>query len=290
MKQGRAYKMLQRKDRIFLAIAAVLMIYSLFFAIDAIAQDEKDQWQFAIAPYIWLPAIDGTFKYGTPPGAGGDPEVEVDADDILDRLDLVLMIQGEVRKGRWAIFSDFIYIDFSDLDSNVKSIDVSGRLPVSSAIDAGTDSSLEAAAWTLAGSYAALQADLGRLELLGGLRYFGLEISTDWELTTTVDGPGGSQVFPRSGSVKKSEDLWDGIIGLRGRLNLGKSKFYIPYYIDVGMGSSKVTWQGMTGLGYGFKWIDMLLAYRHLYYEQDDDDLVQDLSLSGPEIGLIFRF
>jgi hypothetical protein len=290
MKQERNCKMFQRKDRKFLAAAAILIIYSLFFAIDAIAQDEKDQWQFAITPYLWLPSVNGTFKYDIPPGAGGSPEVEIDADDILERLDLALMISGEARKGRWAAFTDFIYIDFSNLNSNVKSIDVTGRLPVSSAIDAGTESSLKGAAWTLAGSYGVAQGDLGRFELLAGFRYFGLEVSTDWELSTTVTGPGGSQVFPRSGSVEKSEDLWDGIIGLRGRLNLGGSKFYIPYYIDVGTGSSKVTWQGMTGLAYGFKWIDILLAYRHLYYEMDDDELVQDLSLSGPEIGLTFRF
>ncbi len=282
--------MFQRKDRRYLAVAAVLMIYSLFFAIDAIAQDEKDQWQFAITPYIWLPALEGTFKYGIPPGAGGSPEVEVDASDILDSLDLALMIAGEVRKGRWAVFTDFMYIDFSNEDSEVKSIDVTGRLPVSSSIDAGTDSSLKGALWTLGGSYGVLQGALGRLELLAGLRYFGLEISTDWELTTTVSGPGGSQVFPRSGSVKDTEDLWDGIIGLRGRLNLGHSRFYVPYYFDVGTGSSKVTWQGIIGLGYGFKWVDILLDYRHLYYEQDSDELVQDLSFSGPAIGLTIKF
>ncbi len=197
MKQERNCKIFQRKGRKFLAAAAIWMIYSLFFAIDAIAQDEKDQWQFAIAPYIWLPAVNGTFKYDIPPGAGGSPEVEIDADDILDRLDLALMISGEVRKGRWAAFTDFMYIDFSNLDSSVTSIDVTGRLPVSSAINVGTESSLKGAAWTLAGSYAALQGAPGRLELLGGFRYFGLEVSTDWELTTTITGPSGSQVFPR---------------------------------------------------------------------------------------------
>ncbi len=200
------------------------------------------------------------------------------------------MIAGEVRKGRWAVFTDFMYIDFSNEDSEVKSIDVTGRLPVSSSIDAGTDSSLKGALWTLGGSYGVLQGALGRLELLAGLRYFGLEISTDWELTTTVSGPGESQVFPRSGSVKDTEDLWDGIIGLRGRLNLGHSRFYVPYYFDVGTGSSKVTWQGIIGLGYGFKWVDILLDYRHLYYEQDSDELVQDLSFSGPAIGLTIKF
>jgi len=73
-------------------------------------------------------------------------------------------------------------------------------------------------------------------------------------------------------------------------LNLGGSKFYVPYYLDVGTGSSEVTWEGVIGLGYGFKWVDIVLAYRHLYYDMDDDNLVQDMRFSGPALGLTFRF
>jgi len=218
--------------------------------------------------------------------------VETDYSALLENLEFGFMIAGEVRKGRWSVFTDVIYIDFSDEDSKVKSIDLSdtGRLPVSSTIDAGTKSSLTGATWTLAGSYGVLQGDLGKIELLAGFRYFGLEASTDWTLTTTVNGPGGTQVFPQSGSFTESEDLWDGIIGIRGRLNLGESKFYVPYSIDVGTGSSEITWQGVVGLGYGFKWIDILLTYRHLYYDMDDDGLIQDMQFSGPAFGLTFRF
>ena len=68
-------------------------------------------------------------------------------------------------------------------------------------------------------------------------------------------------------SISTSEDLWDGVIGLRGRLNLGPSQFYIPYYFDIGAGSAAVTWEGVVVLGYGFKWVDIALAYRHLYYD-----------------------
>ena len=219
-------------------------------------------------------------------------EAEVGPNDYLENLDFAIMITGEVRKGRWSVFTDVIYLDFSDEDSKVKSIDFvnRGSNPISSSLDAGTESSLKGLALTLAGSYGVLQGDLGRLELLAGLRYFGVEASTDWRLTTTITGPDGSQVFQRTGSVSRSEDLWDGIIGLRGRLNLGGSKFYIPYYIDVGTGSSEVTWEGMVGLGYGFKWVDILLAYRHLYYDMDDDDLIQDMRFSGPAFGLKIKF
>ena len=115
-------------------------------------------------------------------------------------------------------------------------------------------------------------------------------VSDGYAIEITDTGPGGSQIFPQSGSVTESEDLWDGIIGWEGRLNLGASKFYVPFYIDIGTGSSEVTWEGNLGLGYEFKWLDILLTYRHLYYNMDDDKLVQDVSFGGPAFGLKFKF
>jgi hypothetical protein len=261
----------------------------LLLPLITLAQPPSDKWQFAITPYLWLPNIDGTLNYNVPPGASGRPNVKVGPNDYLEKLDFALMINAEVRKARWSVFTDLIYLDFSDEKSSVKSIDFGGSA-VSSSLDAGTNTSLKGTAWTLAGGYSVLQGDLGRLELLAGCRYFGLKASTDWNLTTTVTVPGGSQVFPRSGSISQSEDLWDGVIGLRGRLNLGASKFYVPYYLDIGTGSSDVTWGGLVGLGYGFKWVDIVLSYRHLYYDMGDDNLVQDMRFSGPAFGLMFRF
>jgi hypothetical protein len=35
-------------------------------------------------------------------------------------------------------------------------------------------------------------------------------------------------------------------------------------------------------LDYAFGWSDVSLAYRHLYYGQKGDQLIQSLALSGP--------
>jgi hypothetical protein len=279
-------------DQKVLLSAVLAAFFVVLIPIVSTAQSPDNTWQFAITPYFWLPNIDGTLKYNIPPGTGGSPEVGVGPNDYLENLDFAIMIAGEVRKGRWSVLTDVIYLDFSDEDSKVKSIDFvnRGSNPVSAGLDAGTESSFKGLAWTLAGSYSVLQGDLGRLELLAGFRYFDVDASTDWRLTTTITGPGGSQSFQRTGSVSRSEDLWDGIIGLRGRLNLGGSNFYIPYYIDIGTGSSEVTWEGMVGMGYGFKWVDIVAIYRHLYYDMGDDNLVQDMRFSGPAFGLTFRF
>jgi len=64
----------------------------------------------------------------------------------------------------------------------------------------------------------------------------------------------------------------------------------VPYYLDVGLGSSTHTWQGLMGLAYTYGWGDVLLSYRHLSYGQSSDKFIQNLSLSGPLLGATFRF
>jgi hypothetical protein len=88
----------------------------------------------------------------------------------------------------------------------------------------------------------------------------------------------------------ESVDLWDGIVGVKGSVGLGSSNWSIPYYLDVGTGSSSMTWQGMLGVAYSFKWGGVTFAYRNLYYDQRGDNLVQDMRFSGPALGVTFRF
>ena len=91
----------------------------------------------------------------------------------------------------------------------------------------------------------------------------------------TGTGPNGASVtFPRSGTVEKTENIWAGIVGAKGRIKLGQSDWFVPYYVDVGGGSSVFTWQGVVGVGYAFKWGGVQLDYRYLYYDQSGDKLV----------------
>jgi hypothetical protein len=255
----------------------------------AAAQTPGDEWKFSITPYLWLPNIDGTLKYNVPPELSGSPEVETGLNEYLENLDLAFMISGEARKSRFSVFTDVIYLDFSNEDSSVKSINFGGT-QVSASANVSTDSSLKGALWTLGLGYAVLPGRPVEMDIFGGLRYFGLEVSTDWQLTATVTGPGAGQTFPRTGSISQREDLWDGIIGLRGRIWIGGSNWSIPYYSDIGTGSSYLTWQGMIGVAYSFKLVSLTLAYRHLYYDQKDEKLIQDMRFSGPALGVGFRW
>ncbi len=244
-------------------------------------------WSFSITPYLWMPNIDGTLNYSAYPG-GGSPSAEVGPNDYMEALTTALMISGEVRKDRWLAFTDLIYLDFSDESSAIQSVDFGGSA-VSSSANLATQSSLRGLVWTLGAGYAVLPGRPVALDAFGGLRYGGLEASTDWQLAVAVTGPGGGQTFPRTGSISERMDLWNGIIGVKGLVWLGSSNWSIPYYLDVGAGSGW-TWQGMLGIAYSFDRIDVKLVYRHLYFDQGSDNLIQDMRFSGPALGVTFRF
>jgi hypothetical protein len=268
-----------------LAPAVACALWALALPPCATAQVAGDPWRFAITPYLWLPTIKGDLKYGIPPGSGGSPEVEFGPAD----LEFALMVAGEARKGKWSIFTDYVYVNVSGEGSKITSIDFGGSA-VSSSLDAGTRVSLRGSAWTLAGGYTAVDEKHLLLDVIGGFRYFRLDTEVDWQLSAAVTGSGVGQTFARSGSLSQDVDLWDGIAGVRGRLKLGDGGWFLPYYADVGTGSSSLTWQAMGGVGYAFSWGDIGLVYRHLFYDQDDDKLIQDFTFSGPALGASIRF
>jgi hypothetical protein len=248
----------------------------------------QEAWRFSLTPYIWLPNVNGTLKYAIPPGGGGQPEVETGPNDYLENLSFALMLAGEARKGKWSIFTDLIYLDFDSESSTVKAVNFGGDR-ISTDLNASTRSSLTGVAWTLGGGYAVVQEPRHTLDVLGGVRYFGLKASSDWQLTATVNGPQG-QVFSQAGSISQKEELWDLIIGLRGRAKLGDGSWFLPYYLDVGAGSSALTAQALLGVGYAFKWGEIVGTYRYVYYDLKDDGLLQDIRFAGPAIGATFRF
>jgi len=264
-------------------IAATLAALLLLAPFHAIAQAGGDQWRFTLTPYLWLPNVDGTLKFSTPPGAGGSPSVDVGPNSYLENLDFTMMLAGEARRGDWAIISDVIYLDFSGESSTVKSVSGPGGV-IQVPVDAGTSTGLKGLAWELAASHTVVRSPMATFEVLGGFRYLGVESSVQWQLA----GPIG--LLPQAGSHSETVDLWDVIVGVRGSVKPGGGNWYVPYYLDAGGGSSALTWQGMSGIGYSFRWGDALLAYRHLFYDQKGDKLFQDFSFSGPALGGTFRF
>jgi hypothetical protein len=281
------------KARAFLtaALAGLALLTPLHGRAQAPAEDK---WTFSLMPYLWLPNFSGKFNYGPPPSGGVTANVTVDANTILSDLDFAFMIAGEARRGRWLVGTDFIYLDLSSDNSQVKSVDFNpgpGPVNVSTTnLNAGTQSSLKGTVWTAFGGYAVVQEPAANVDVIGGFRYLGLEPRTDWQLNATVTLPNTALSFARSGSVEKRENLWAAIVGAKGQVRLGASNWFVPYYVDLGGASDLFTWQGVLGLGYRFRWGDVRLDYRYLYYDQSGDKLIQDLAVGGFALGVNFRF
>ena len=217
------------------------------------AQQPTEGWTFAVTPYLWLPNVDGTLKYS----GGGGPEVGVGPNNYLENLSAALMLSGEARNGKWSIVSDLIYLDFENERSST----------------AGITTSLDGLQWMLAAGYTTARTPRLVLDVLGGLRYLGIEASTNL-----------------AGGISERTDLWDAVIGVRGRVRLGEGQWFMPFHLDLGTGSSSFTWQGLLAVSYAFKWGDATLGYRHLYYDQRGDKLFHDFRFSGPTLGASFRF
>lgn len=265
---------------------------SIFLAFGAAAAAEEsgaERWRFELAPYLWLPGVEGRLKYKLPPGSG-DPEFAVSGPDVLDLLNFAFLINGTARKGRFSINSDFVYLNLGkDTEGELISISPDGPLPgspfpIDASLNLSTASELDGLQWSLSFGYAFWESEDGRLEPYVGARYFKVEPVTNWELTASIDLPGQIEPFPRSGSVGAKTELWDAILGVRGYRSLGDSRWAVPFAMDVGTGSSELSWNAVVGLMYEFGWGDLGVAYRHLAYDQDDDKLMQSFSFSGPAL------
>jgi hypothetical protein len=257
----------------------VSILAQLAFVAPASAQG-ADDLRFSVTPYIWLPTVEGDFRFDSPPGFAGSPDIKIGPVDYLENLQGVFMIAGEARYGRLGAFTDFIWLDFENEDGEVRQ--VTGPGPIETPIDIGTQTSLSGTLWTIAGGYDVKDEPDMRVQVFAGARNLNAEASADWLLSGPLDQ------FPQSGEVSEDVDAWDGLIGVRG--SVGVDAWVFPYYADIGAGSSDLTWQAMVGVGYQFGWGDIGAYYRTLHYEQDESELIQELEFSGPALGATFRF
>ena len=278
--------------------AIMAMITMLAFNATASAQDSSEDWRFQLTPYVWLPTIDGSLKYSLPPGNGGSPEISVGPTDWLELLNAGLLMSGSATKGRFGLYADLVYLSLeSKNDGRVLSVDdtitVPGTripIPVSADLSLNTRSDLDGLLLSFAGGYQFAESESSAAVVFAGLRYFDVDVRSSWDLTAEITVPGTGVVLPAQGQIGSKTSLVDGIIGIRGHNRLGSGEWTAEYYLDAGAGDSDLTWNAMAGLSYKFGWGDLLLAYRHLEYDQSADSLLQDFSFSGPGIGGRFTF
>jgi len=280
----------QRTCRTRGRLTAILLLIATCQAANS-AEDNQDDWQVEITPYVWLPTISGKLSHEPPPdGSGGGLVVDVGPTDWLDLINGVAMVNGSMKKGRFSLAADFVYLGLKSDNDIVTGTGTDGDLPIDASLNVSAETDFDGVAWTLVAGYTLTDTDRSSVDLIGGVRFFGVDVKTNWNLAIDIIGPGGGVELPAQGSRTTEVALWDGIVGVKGQHKLGEGAWSVPFYFDVGTGSSELTWQAMTGFSYGYAWGDLMMVYRHLSYDEDASGLMQNFSFSGPTLGARFRF
>jgi hypothetical protein len=254
-----------RKTWVAFSYAGALSIASLSVA----AAD--DDWQYSGTLYFWAAGIKGETARGA--------EVDVGFDTLLENLNMTFMGALEAKRGRWSLLADVVYLNVGANDAGTVPV------PVQPGAVAQVDvsASVKSRGWviSLLGAYNVLATPQASLDVLAGARY--MELSLGFDLR--AEGPLRSVAK----DVSAMETSWDGVVGIKGHVNLS-DRWYLPYYVDVGTGQSDLTWQAFGGVGYSFDWGDVSLVYRKIAGELDSDSKLDNIDYSGPVLSATWRF
>jgi len=274
--------MIARKKTWFVVRTAAALFGAAALTAPAMAQAPPDQWQFTGVVYLYLPKISGSATF--PSGTTAD--VSVDASQLIHNLKFGFMGALDARKGQWDFFTDLIYADVKGSKSQTRDLSIGGMtLPVGITADANLK--VKTTLWTLAGGYNFVETPGVTFGLFGGARELVLSQTLGYQFSAEV----GPFIGPlRQGESNINLNNWDGILGAKGRFTFGeKREWFVPYYVDVGTGQSKYTWQTYAGLGYGFSWGELVGVWRYIDYAFKSSSNAT-FKMNGPAIGAAFHW
>jgi hypothetical protein len=256
------------------AIALVL----LPGVVAAQAPTDSQKWDVRAAVYGYFPDIGGTTRFPVPGG-----EFEIQSDDLVHNTELAGMAAVEAQKGRVGLFADAIYMDVGDEIVGSTTLG-QGTLPLPPGITADAALDVEATVFTIAANFRVANGERNMFDAFAGIR----SLTAEGTLDATLNSPFG----PVAAIASTPEgDSLDAIVGVKGKLALGDTAhWFLPYYFDIGAGDSDRTSQAAFGIGRSLRWGEVFGTYRYLDYDLKSDSLLSDLDMSGPAIGVSYRF
>ena len=229
-----------------------------------VASDEK--WSFTVAPYIW-----GTRVQGTAATLPPLPPAKVGATfgDIIDHADLGFVGIFELRKGRFGLINDIVWLKLSGETSVFPP-------PFTRTLNLGSETFMG----TTLGAYRAIQKERGWLDLVLGVR--------GWYINTSLDVSPGIVLPGRT--MSHAEGWVDVMGGVRARINLGH-RFYATAATLGGGGSSNSVVDLIGTIGYAFTDnISAAAGYRYVKVDFSRSDFVWNMEYQGPVLGGAFKF
>ncbi len=234
-------------------------------AVETPVVEDTSIWQNELTIYGWLPTIDMNTRWGDSSTDSSDM-----MPDIIDDLKMVFIGTYAVRYNKWSFITDVMYIDLGDSATGTHTF------PGGETAVATVDMDIKSLLVNAGVGYNLVDTEKNILDIVAGVRYMDLEVNVNSDL-------------PRHPGQSASDDLLDGIIGLRGSYTFNEN-WYLPYYADIGTGDSELTYQLFAGIGYRYDWGDVKLGYRYIGYEMEDDMIVDNLELGGAILGVSIKF
>jgi len=213
--------------------------------------------------------------------------------DYVHHLHFAFMGAAEARYDNFSLLNDLLYVSLggSSKHAHLTSVaPVEGSPSIPAGLRTSMSVSLQAAVWTTAVGYTLASGPWGYFEPILGVRMLRIDATADYGLLAAVQGPNNIIVLPKSGSLRTARTEWDGVVGVRGRYEIAGTRFFIPYYFDVGTGDLPLTWQGFSGVGCHFAKADLSIGYRYLAYTNRAGAQVDNLSMGGLIAAATFRF
>jgi hypothetical protein len=231
----------------------------------------SDGWQYRLTPYLWFAGLKGDLA--TIPGAPAAP-IDISPSEAIEDTETGLMLLFDARRGRHGVFADFLYTD-------VRSDEELLPAPIALTLRSVSKTTI----FSLAYQYELLRQDDTIVDLIAGARYWNI----DSELRFG-SGTGG----PLDGRRVSNDESWiDPMLGIKGRMPLGNSAFYVEGGAGLGgftLGSD--LFYEVSG-AIGYQWtpaIGTALGYRLFDVDYEDDGFVYDARQQGWQMGLTWAF
>ena len=225
---------------------------------------------WSVSPYLWMTSINGTASFGDK-----SARLDVGFNDLLDNLDFGALVHVETDSPDNSVFLDTIYLSLSsDVEgSGVKAeadmsqwiVELGGGLVIDRVVAPATADEPE--------------RETRRIEVIAGGRYYRTDI--DVKLSGAV-----------TASPDHTGDWIDPFIGLRGDIEVARKLIFSARGDLGGFGvGSEHSWNALGALQYrATESVDIVVGYRALYFDYQNGDFSIDPKLSGPLVGLTFRF
>ncbi|QBY03027.1 hypothetical protein E2K93_00960 [Thalassotalea sp. HSM 43] len=258
-----------------LIIAATLAFATTSaFADTGSAKTEKDEWQFEFTPFVWGAKNEGesgAYRQG-PAGQerGKQSEVDIDFQTLIDHTDAAFMGNFNARKDNWLLYSELIYLDVNDKqslanyggqDGNVH-IDIEGYV-----FDMGVGYKVYESSDTELYSYIgarAMEVDTNiQIETANGANQ--AQMGSDW-----VDPLVGIHVIHKINNT----------FAVQGRLETGG--------FGVGSDESYLV-SAVLDHKLSENW-SLKYFYRYMEVDYKDQGFIYNMEISGPGMGITYRF